>query len=85
MNLSFLGGVGTVTGSKYLVDADGTRILMDCGPFQGLKPLRRRGRLSFSISSHNAWGEGIYGSERRDSGARHQSEDVGTMERGIHV
>lgn len=40
--LQFLGGVGTVTGSKYLIDAGGSRILLDCGLFQGLKELRLR-------------------------------------------
>lgn len=38
--LTFLGGVGTVTGSKYLVEAASTRLLVDCGLFQGLKNLR---------------------------------------------
>ena len=40
MSLTFLGGTGTVTGSKYLVEAAGRRILVDCGLFQGLKELR---------------------------------------------
>ncbi|MCX4585710.1 MBL fold metallo-hydrolase RNA specificity domain-containing protein [Streptomyces sp. NBC_01481] len=40
--LSFLGGVGTVTGSKFLVESDHARILLDCGLFQGLADLRRR-------------------------------------------
>ncbi len=40
--LSFLGGAGTVTGSKYLLDTAGTRLLLDCGLFQGLKALRLR-------------------------------------------
>ncbi len=40
--LSFWGGVGTVTGSKYLIDTDGSRVLVDCGMFQGLKELRER-------------------------------------------
>ena len=42
MNLTFLGGTGTVTGSKYLVEAAGKRLLVDCGLFQGLKALRLR-------------------------------------------
>lgn len=42
MKLTFLGGVGTVTGSKYLLDVDGARILVDCGLFQGFKQLRLR-------------------------------------------
>lgn len=40
MDIGFLGGAGTVTGSKFLVHYDGTRILIDCGMFQGLKELR---------------------------------------------
>ncbi|PYS92667.1 MAG: MBL fold metallo-hydrolase [Acidobacteria bacterium] len=40
--LSFWGGVGTVTGSKYLLESDGHRVLIDCGLFQGLKELRER-------------------------------------------
>lgn len=40
LRLSFLGGAGTVTGSKYLVEAKGRRILVDCGLFQGLTALR---------------------------------------------
>ena len=42
IKLTFLGGVGTVTGSKYLVEAQGKRILVDCGLFQGFKQLRLR-------------------------------------------
>ena len=40
MNVTFLGGAGTVTGSKTLVESNGIRILVDCGQFQGIKPLR---------------------------------------------
>ena len=40
--LTFLGGAGTVTGSKYLVETDDRRILVDCGLFQGFKQLRER-------------------------------------------
>ena len=40
--LTFLGAARTVTGSKYLVETDGARILVDCGMFQGLKELRLR-------------------------------------------
>lgn len=42
MNLTFLGAVGTVTGSKYLIESAGRRVLVDCGLFQGLKQLRLR-------------------------------------------
>ncbi|MBI1818118.1 MAG: MBL fold metallo-hydrolase [Deltaproteobacteria bacterium] len=40
--LQFLGGAGTVTGSKHLVTANGHQLLLDCGLFQGLKALRLR-------------------------------------------
>jgi metallo-beta-lactamase family protein len=39
--LTFLGGAGAVTGSKFLVETRGTRILLDCGLFQGARELRR--------------------------------------------
>jgi metallo-beta-lactamase family protein len=42
MELQFLGAAGTVTGSKYLVRAGNERLLVDCGLFQGFKPLRLR-------------------------------------------
>jgi metallo-beta-lactamase family protein len=42
MNITFLGGTGTVTGSKYLLEHEGRRVLVDCGLFQGLKQLRLR-------------------------------------------
>jgi len=42
LKLTFLGGVGAVTGSKYLVEADGRRLFVDCGLFQGFKQLRLR-------------------------------------------
>lgn len=42
MRLTFLGGTGTVTGSKFLVEHDGGRVLVDCGLFQGLREHRRR-------------------------------------------
>lgn len=40
LTLTSLGGAGTVTGSKHLLEHDGRRILVDCGLFQGLKNLR---------------------------------------------
>ena len=40
MKVKFIGGVGTVTGSKTVIESNGIRILVDCGQFQGVKPLR---------------------------------------------
>jgi metallo-beta-lactamase family protein len=40
LKLSFLGGAGTVTGSKYALEDEKHRILVDCGLFQGFKALR---------------------------------------------
>ena len=42
VNITFLGGAGTVTGSKYLVRHGAESLLLDCGLFQGYKPLRLR-------------------------------------------
>lgn len=42
LKLRFLGGAGTVTGSKYLLESDNVRIQIDCGLFQGYKVLRLR-------------------------------------------
>ncbi|HUE83608.1 MAG TPA: MBL fold metallo-hydrolase [Pyrinomonadaceae bacterium] len=39
--ISFWGGAGTVTGSKYLIHSESSRVLVDCGMFQGLKELRQ--------------------------------------------
>ena len=40
LHLGFHGAAGTVTGSRHLLIADGTRVLVDAGMFQGLKELR---------------------------------------------
>ena len=42
MKITFLGGTETVTGSKYLLTTERTRVLIDCGLFQGYKWLRKR-------------------------------------------
>lgn len=47
--LRFLGGTGTVTGSRFLVDTPHARVLVDCGLFQGLKALRLRNWSSFPV------------------------------------
>lgn len=48
-NLTFLGAARTVTGSKYLLEHQGQRILVDCGLFQGLKELRLRNWEPFPV------------------------------------
>lgn len=47
--LTFLGANATVTGSRYLVDAGRSRVLVDCGLFQGYKPLRLRNWAPFPV------------------------------------
>ena len=47
--ITFLGAAGTVTGSKYLVEAGGKRLLVDCGLFEGSKELNQRNWQKFSI------------------------------------
>ena len=41
-SVTFLGAARTVTGSKYLLEVNDRRVLVDCGLFQGLKELRQR-------------------------------------------
>lgn len=48
--LSFWGGAGTVTGSRFLLRIGGARILVDCGLFQGFKALRRKNWAPFPLS-----------------------------------
>lgn len=49
VKITFLGGAGTVTGSKTLIEVGGKTILVDCGLFQGLKGLRELNRKPFPI------------------------------------
>ena len=49
LSLTFLGGAGTVTGSKFLLEGGGQRILFDCGLFQGYKSLRLRNWDAFPV------------------------------------
>ena len=50
-SLIFLGGAGTVTGSKYLVRTARASVLVDCGLFQGLRELRRRNWQPLPVSA----------------------------------
>ena len=47
--LTSLGGAGTVTGSKHLLEFNGHRLLVDCGLFQGLKNLRELNWAKFPV------------------------------------
>jgi metallo-beta-lactamase family protein len=47
--LTFLGAARTVTGSKYLLEHGSSRVLFDCGLFQGLKELRLRNWEDFPV------------------------------------
>lgn len=49
VRVKFLGAAGSVTGSRYLLDINGFRILFDCGLFQGLKDLRLRNWDDFPV------------------------------------
>lgn len=51
--LQFLGASGTVTGSRYLIETGGKRILVDCGLFQGYKQLRERNRKPFPVPAES--------------------------------
>ena len=55
-SLSFWGAAGTVTGSKYLIESDRARVLIDCGLFQGARELRERNwqEPPFDVASLNA-------------------------------
>jgi metallo-beta-lactamase family protein len=47
--LRFLGAAGSVTGSRFLLEAPGARVLLDCGLFQGVRALRRRNWDPFPV------------------------------------
>ena len=48
--LQFLGATETVTGSRHVIEADGYRVMVDCGLFQGFKALRERNWQPFPIN-----------------------------------
>ncbi|MFD2098974.1 MBL fold metallo-hydrolase RNA specificity domain-containing protein [Flagellimonas iocasae] len=49
LKIHFLGGSGTVTGSKFYLESEGINILVDCGFFQGTKELRQQNWLPLPI------------------------------------
>ena len=48
-NLKFFGATGTVTGSRFLLEAQNKKILVDCGLFQGLKKNRAKNWDAFPV------------------------------------
>lgn len=49
MDVTFWGAAETVTGSRFVVDTDQARVLVDCGLFQGLKRLREKNWEPFPV------------------------------------
>ena len=49
IEITFLGGVETVTGSRFLVEAGGRRVLVECGMYQGVKRLRELNWKPFPV------------------------------------
>lgn len=47
MKLSFFGATKVVTGSNFLLESQGKRILIDCGFFQGPKTLEQKNKEKF--------------------------------------
>lgn len=50
MKITFFGAVEEVTGSRYLIEQGGTKILVDCGLFQGLRELTKHNWEKFPIN-----------------------------------
>jgi len=50
IRITFLGGAGTVTGSKTLIEVGNNKILIDCGLFQGVKNLRLKNWDKFPVN-----------------------------------
>lgn len=53
MHLTFCGAARGVTGSKYLLESGASRLLIDCGLFQGLKERRLRNWAPLPFASHS--------------------------------
>lgn len=51
IEIQFLGAVGTVTGSQFLVRAGGQSVLVDCGMFQGSPEEVSRNRIPFAFEA----------------------------------
>jgi len=50
MRITFLGATETVTGSCYLLETEKSKVLVDCGMFQGNKDLRERNERPFAFN-----------------------------------
>jgi len=50
LKLSFWGGAGTVTGSNFMLESDKSKILVDCGLFQGCDDCDKKNRESFGYT-----------------------------------
>ena len=53
MHLRFFGAAGTVSGSRHLLEVEGSRVLFDCGLFQGEKRLRLRNWEPFPVPAES--------------------------------
>jgi metallo-beta-lactamase family protein len=51
--LTFLGAAGMVSGSRHLIETDDSRVLFDCGLFQGEKRLRERNWDRFAVPAES--------------------------------
>lgn len=51
MKLEFLGAAGTVTGSRYVLETNNGKVLIDCGMFQGAKSLRLKNWEPFPVKA----------------------------------
>ena len=49
MDITFLGGATTVTGSTFLITTDRAKVLVDCGMFQGSPNESIRNRVPFGF------------------------------------
>lgn len=48
-SIRFLGAAGTVTGSRFLLENENVKVMIDCGMFQGLKELRLKNWADFPV------------------------------------
>ena len=51
VTIAFLGATDTVTGSRFLISSGQSKILVDCGLFQGVKSVQRRNWDPFPINA----------------------------------